>query len=289
MFPTGKGRIREEGYSAVEITIAMLIIVLAISTVTRLYKIFDLSFLTISERGRVNQVTTYTMDQVSASLREVRSVAYLNSAYITPTISPTPAFTPARNEVYTGRVVHLDPAGQGYCALKLPNFTDPTDPTYDTILFYFLDQKADGTVKLYQRLRYYNGVYSPCVPAMAHINRLRVSPEGTPQVIATVFPPEPTPGGTAVPYPNMTFTPTPQFMDNIGKMPGLYQSPRITFDDVSFYYDNTNNLISFGLTAKVRSASKPFQGDVLHGKKWWETGGRKRSMTTTVNLRRTQQ
>lgn len=229
-------RKKEEGYTAAEMAIAMAILGVVIFTTLLVYKTISRAYWQVDEKSRLERVILFTMNQMTQEIRQARDVTTLGA----------PAGT-----IWSGTTVHLDAAGNTVCGLDIPNLKSPLSPTNDATLTYFLHKMPDGTVKLFQRMQYYNGAYTQAFPAMAETDQYRMGkPVATPAQEPDV--------GTPTPSPSNAATPTPVYNTTLGQMPGLYNSSSVSYDDVSFFYDPTNRILAVGLTVSLKSKSLSF-------------------------------
>ena len=220
------------GYTAVEMIIALAMLGTVIFTVLSIYRLVQRSYNQVDEKSRLQRAVLYTSEQMVQNIRQARSITRLGQA----------------GQTLTGTNVHLDSAGVTAISFSLPNLDDPLTSSYDATLTYFLKPVTISgvvTVKLYQYMKYYNNTWSEAFPAMASTDQYRA---GKPTAV-----PEPNAGTPVVAFG--ASTPTPVFNNKIGRMPGVYESPNLSFDDVSFFYDSTNSILAVGLTCSMKSSS----------------------------------
>jgi type II secretory pathway pseudopilin PulG len=242
----------ERGYTAIELVLAMAILGTVIFSTVQIFKLVQRSYFQVDEKSQVEQLTTFTMEQLVEEMRQASSIATLG--------------TPSGN-VLRNQTVHLDAGGNTVCSISIPNMTNGVSQVYNATLTYFLRTMPDGTVKLFQRMQYYNGSYTEAFPAMAHTDEYRLGkPAATPAVEPGI--------GTPTPTPSAANTPTPVYNTKLGRMPGLYNSPNFNFDDVSFYYDDTDKIVGIGLVVSIKSKSLS----------WYVTPVSRRRLTLTASI-----
>jgi len=261
------------GYTAIEMVVALSIVGTVILATLGVYRLVTRAFWQVEEKSKLERILIYSMEQIMQDIRQARSVALLGP--ITPSANVTllgvtyPANTPVA--VMPVTTLHLDAAGTKRVDLKIPHLLNPLQTVNDATLTYFLRTMPDGSVKLYQRLTYYQGTRTEAFPVLALMDQYRRG-----SAMAT---PEPT-VGVATPTPSAANTPTPIFNNKPGRMPGIYQNKDYNFDDVAFYFDSPNGILSVGLTMSLRSKSLSWLPSTQNR--------RRLTLTNSIALRRSQ-
>ncbi len=283
------------GYTTVEVIFALFILGAAIAAVTKLYQTFDRMLAQMDEKNRIHRVLVFTMEQVSANLRQTRSVTRLGPVTVTGPVTIGKCVYPNGTSVRTvmpWQTVHLSPENNRVFAFKIPHMREPLNSRYDTTLLYYLKRENPviagrpvTVYKLYQQMIYFDNVQTEAFPALALNDRYRQEPGlvgavpgATPEPTAFI-PPMPAATRTPTPTPTPAASPTPVARTDIGRMAGAYLWKDLSFDDVSFYYDPENATISVGMVVSVRSKSlsrlfNPYQR-------------RQATLSTTIAIRRT--
>lgn len=232
--PAPERRLGAFGYTTVELIIAMFIMGTVIFSALQVYKMVQRSYWQVDEKSQLERIITFTMDQMVQQVRQTSKIKTLSATTGT---------------VLANQTVHLDAAGSTICSITIPNMSNGVSQTNDATLWFFLRTMPDGSIKLFQRMKYYNGAYTEAFPVMASTDEYRLGnpPVATPGV-------EPAPG-TATPTPSAANTPTPTYNLKLGRMAGAYNISRYNFDDVSFYYDNTNQILAIGMVVSIKSQS----------------------------------
>lgn len=263
-------RSNRKGYTTVELVMALFILGIVISVLGMLYRMFVRVQMQMTEKNKIHQVLSFSIKQISSTLREARDVVQLGPVTVSGPATIGGCVYGAGNTVVDAmpmQTVHLN-LGNRF-RFTVPNQQNPLDPTYDTVVEYFIREVSEnGQIKrlLYQRMLYYDGTFTKAVPIMTHLNRYREATEI-----------EPTPGGQPTPPPDPT--PTPQYDDEVGRIPGAYRWKGLSFDDVAVFYDPFNQMIAVGLTVSIPSPSMSFFTSAQER--------RRDSLFTTVALRRT--
>jgi len=232
-------RLGQGGYTVIELVIALGIMGVLIFTVIGLFKIANRSLWQADEKSRLERALVFTMEQMVEEIRQARTITQLGPSGSVLASTNVHLDAPALS---TGNAVTV-------CMLDMPNLTDALNSASDASLVYFLRRMSDGTVKLYQRMMYYDGTYTRAFPAMANVDQFRL---GKP--VTSIIPVEPTPG-ILTPVPSGAATPTPVYLDDLGRMPGVYGSSDLSFDDVDFFYNSLNAMVGVGLTMSLKSKS----------------------------------
>lgn len=233
-----RGAGSRRGYTTVEMVIALAILSTVIFTTVKVYETIRRAYAQVDEKSRLERSIVFSMEQVTKDIRQARSVITLGAT---------------AGSAVTNTNIHLDSAGVTVFTVSLPNVTDPVNATCDAQLTFFLRKMPDGTVKLFQRMKYYTGAYTEAFPAMGETDRYRL---GTGVTFSPVTEPTPLQKGSATPTPLFTGnTPTPNYNLGMSRMAGVYNSPDLNFDDVCIYYDSANNLVGLGLTLSLKSSS----------------------------------
>jgi prepilin-type N-terminal cleavage/methylation domain-containing protein len=248
-----KPTLGERGYTMIEMVIALTIMGSLIFTIVTVYKTINRSMWQVEEKSQLEKALIFTMEQMAQEIRQAVNITTLGST---------------KGVVTSDANVHLDQNGVTICSFRIPNMTEPLDRKNDAILMYFLKKMPDNSVKLYQRMMYYNNAYTEAFPAMASTDQYRLgNPRATPAV-------EPGPGASITPTP--ANTPVPVYKDDLGRDPGLYKAANLNFDDVCFYYDSDNAILAISMTASLKSKSI-----------YWKPGSRRtKTLTCSVALRR---
>lgn len=261
----GLRRLGQAGYTWIELVFAAAIIGIVVSSSVMVYKTISRSYWQVDEKSQLERYLVFTMDQMVQEIRQARNFQQLSDV---------------KGLILQGSTVHLDAAGTTVCTFSIPNMTNTLEPRYDAQLTFFLKERVfpgglsapTTCVQLFQRMKYYNGTWTESFPAMASVDQYRLGkPRATPVV-------EPAPG-TATPTPTTTASPspTPALNNQLGKMAGVYESSRYSFDDVSFYYDTTNQILAVGVVVSLRSKSLSWLPST--------TQRRRLTLTTSVALR----
>jgi prepilin-type N-terminal cleavage/methylation domain-containing protein len=268
----------ERGYTMIEMVVALAILGSTIFTVLVVFKTINRSMWQVEEKSQLEKTLVFTMEQMVQEVRQAVSITalgpYVPSANVT--FINSDSVTTIYNAGTTYNImpltnIHLQADSNTKCVFKIPNMTEPLKRENDATLVYFLKKMPDKSVKLYQRMVYYNGAYTEAFPAMASTDQYRLgNPRATPIR-------EPGPG-TPTPTPSAASTPTPVYKDDLGRDPGLYRASNLNFDDVCFFYDNDNCILAISLTASLKSKS-------LH---WSGLQRRTKTLTSSVALRRSQ-
>ena len=287
------GALNPKGYTFIEVAMAIAILGTAIATVTTLYRVFSRALIQAEEKTKLHHVLTFSMEQMVTSIRQARAIEQLGPVTISGGSATIGPCTYSNGEVVLTMpmtTVHLGPSAQStpstarrIMSYTLPHSQDPLQEDLDTTVNYFMRQQVHQdrgqpvtTYRLYQQMVYYTGDRTEAFPVMLNIDRYR-NPGPQPPPGCTPEPPidiTPTPT-TASP------TPTPVFVDNVGRMPGAYGIKDLSYDDVAFYYDPFNQIITVGLTVSVKAKTRLFFSSALDR--------RRATLTTSVALRRSGQ